>query len=277
IRSVPNKTETGASMRTATISLAILAAASVAAASSDGLTITSKVVKDGAASTATSYIAEDHARWSSSDGVVIIDPKANQMIIINDAKKTYSDSTNQYIDAAAAKMKEQMNSPEVQRAQEAMKNLPPEQRQRMEAAMGGMFAVDVHKNGTSRKIAGYNCEDWTVKIGQMSTTEECMTTEVKFPMQAYDMFRSMSDSMKSLMAAMGPMAKGMADMQEQMKKIKGFPLASKTTTSILGRSSTSSTEVTEIKRGAIPDSAWEIPSGYTKTESPMAQMGGRKH
>jgi hypothetical protein len=78
------------------------------------------------------------------------------------------------------------------------------------------------------------------------------------------------------MAAMGPAGKSMGNMTEQMKKIKGIPLASKTTTNIVGRSSSSSSEVTEIKNGPIPASAFEIPAGYTKTDSPMSQMGKRK-
>ena len=261
-------------MKAIAISLTLCLAASIAAAS-DGVTITSKVTKDGATTTATSYITEDHARWSTPDGVVIMDPKAGTMTIVNDAKKTYSVITKQDIDAAEAKIKEQMNSPEMQRAQEAMKNMPPEQRARMEGMMS-MFTVDVQKTGTSRKVAGYNCEDYTVKIGQISTTEECVSSEVKFPLQTWEMFKSWSDSMKNMMAAMGPMAKGLGNMQEQMKKIKGFPLASKTTTNVMGHSSSSSTEVSDIKNGPIPASAWDIPAGYTKTDSPMAQMGKRK-
>ena len=262
-------------MRAMAISVTLCLAASIAAAS-DGVTITSKHTKDGATTTATSYITEDHARWSTPDGVVIMDPKAGTMTIVNDAKKTYSVITKQDIDTASAQMKEQMNSPEVQKAQEAMKNLPPEQRQRMEAAMGSMFAVDVQKLGTSHKIAGYNCDDYTVKIGQYSSTEECMSTDVKFPMQTWEMFKSWSDTMKGMAAAMGPMAKGMGNMQEQLKKVRGFPLSSKTTVNVMGHSSSSSSEVTEIKNGPIPASAFDIPAGYTKTDSPMAQMGKRR-
>ena len=83
------------------------------------------------------------------------------------------------------------------------------------------------------------------------------------------MYRSYADSMKNMMAAMGPMAKNMAAMQEQFKKMKGFPLANTTTTNIMGRRSVTTSEVTSIKEGAIPPSAWEIPAGYTKVDNPM--------
>jgi len=80
------------------------------------------------------------------------------------------------------------------------------------------------RTGTSHKIARYKCDDWTVTIGQISKTEECVTNELRFPMQAWDMYQSFSDSMKTLMRAMGPMGKNMEEMQEQSKKMKGFPL-----------------------------------------------------
>lgn len=263
-------------MRATAISFAILLTASILAAD-QGLTIVSKVTRDdGTTSTSTSYIGEEHIRWSGgAEGEVIIDSKAGQMTTIDNKKKTYFITTRQDVDAMAAKIQEQMNSPEMKRAQEAMKNLPPEQRQRMEAAMGSMFTMDVHKLDTSRTIAGYKCDDWAVNMGQMSKTVECVTNDLKFPPQAWTMYRSMADSMKSLMGAMGPMRANMDSMTEQMKKIKGFPLATKTTTSILGRTSVTSSEITEIKNGSIPSSAWDIPAGYTKIDNPMTKAMAR--
>ena len=260
-------------MRLMTISFAVLFACCSLTAAAQGIIITSRVTRDdGASTTTTSYISEDHARWSSGEGEVIVDARAGQMTTLDNKKKTYYVTTRQDMDAAAAKMQEQMNSPEMKKAQESMKNLPPEQRKQMEAAMGSMFSFDVQKVGTSRKIAGYNCDDWTVTMGKMSRTEECITNEVKFPVQAWDMYRSFSDSIKTLMTSMGPMGANMEKMQEQFKKMKGFPLASKTTVNIMGRKSVTSTEVTDIKNGPIPASAWDIPAGFTKVDNPMKKM-----
>src|SRR5207247_457035 len=114
--------------------------------------------------------------------------------------------------------------PKVTRAQEAMKNLQPDQRKQMEAAMGSMFTFDVQKLGNSRKIAGYNCDEWSVTMGQMSKTVECVSTEVKFPPLAWNMYKSFTDSMKSLTTAMGPMAANTEKLQGPLQKTKGFPL-----------------------------------------------------
>jgi hypothetical protein len=40
----------------------------------------------------------------------------------------------------------------------------------------------------------------------------------------------------------------------------------------MGTAHTSTTEVVEIKKGPIPASAWTIPAGYKRVESPMAKM-----
>jgi len=256
-------------MRITVISLAVLALLAVPAFAQD-LTIVSKVTRDGGApETATSYLSSDHLRMAQPDSEVIFDLKSGRMSVLDGKKKTYYIVTKQDFEAMAAKINEQMNSPEMKKAQEQMANMPPEMRQKMEAMMGSMFAFDVQKSGGGRTIAGYKCENWTIKMGQISTTEECMTTELKLPMQLWDTYRSYADSLKSIASAMGPMAKGLANMQEQMKKVKGFPLASSTNVNIMGRKSSSTSEVTSIKSGSIPATAWEIPAGFTQVENPM--------
>ena len=265
-------------MRALAISFAITLLTVSICAASQGLTIVAKMTRDdGTNTTTTSYIAEDHARWSGgTEGEMIIDAKSGEMIMLNNSKKTYSVITKKDLEAMSARVQEQMNSPEMKRAQEAMKNLPPEQRQRMEAAMGSMMTMNVEKLGTTHTIVGYKCEDWVITMGQMTKTVQCVSTDVKYPPQAWTMYRNFADSMKSLMGAMGPMKTNMDAMVEQMKKMKGIPLSSKTTVTVMGRTSVSSTEVTDIKNGSIPDSVWQIPAGYTKVDNPMTKGLARK-
>ena len=59
------------------------------------------------------------------------------MTTIDNKKKEYYVITKQDMEAMKAKMQEQMNSPEMKKAQEQMKNLPPEMQKKMEAMMGG--------------------------------------------------------------------------------------------------------------------------------------------
>jgi hypothetical protein len=259
-------------------SLAFLVLSTVVPAFAQDLTIVSRVTHDGGPpETTASYISSDHARIAAGDGKeVIVDFKTGQMAMLDLKKKTYSVITRQDMDAFAARMQEQVNSPEMKKAQaemkkaeEQIKNLPPEQRKQIEAMMGGMFAVDVQKTGTTRKVAGYTCENWTVTFGQISRSEECLTNDLKFPPQTWDMYRNYMASLQSMMTALGPMARFATKMFEDLKKMKGFPLAKTTTVDVMGHKSVTTSEVTEIKRSAISASAWEIPAGYTKVDNPM--------
>jgi Domain of unknown function (DUF4412) len=263
--------------RTGSVALALLAIAMPAAA--DELTMVSKMTRDGASSTATSYLSSDRARTVQPGGQeAIIDFKTGQITSIDNNKREYFVITRQDMEQMKARLQETMNSPEMQRAQEQMKNLPPEVQKKMQGMMGGMAAsVDVHKLGTSRKIAGYSCDDWTMTMGTFSKTEECLTTELPLPPQAWTAYKDFADSMQSMMASFGPMAKGMTELQAKMRDMRGYPLAVSTTVGMMGRSMATSSEVVEVKRGPIPASAWEVPAGYKKVENPMlkAQMGPR--
>jgi len=260
-------------MRFPTPALAAVALAAALPAAAEDLTIVSRVTRDGGApTTTTSYLGSDRVRIAQPEGQeMIVELKSGQMTLIDGPKKSYFVVTREDMDRVRAKVQEQMNSPQMKKAQEQMKNLPPEMRKKMEDMMGGMAtSIDVRKTGSTRKIAGYNCENWTVSVGQMSKTEQCLTSELPLPVQAWDSYRDFAESMQSMMAA-GPMAKGMAQMREKFKDMKGFPLAATHTTSVLGRTSKTSSEVTEVKRGPIPASAWQIPAGYKKVDNPMTK------
>jgi hypothetical protein len=265
-------------MRLSTHSFAVLMMAAGIPAAAEDLTIISKVTSDKNPPTiSTSYLASDHIRMAHGDGhEVLMDLKTGDSTTLDNKKKEYYVVTKADMQAMAAKMQEQMNSPEVKKAQEQMKSLPPDMQKKMESMMGGAMAMDVRKLGTSRKIAGYSCDDWSMTMGEISKTQECLTTELQFPVQAFEAYKGFAESLKGMMQSMGPMAKGMGQMQEKMKEMKGFPLATTTSVSVMGHASNRSSEVTEIKRGPIPASAWVIPADYTKVDNPMLKALQRK-
>jgi hypothetical protein len=257
--------------------MAVLALVAALPAAAEDLTILSKVSRAGGPpTTTTSYLANDRLRIVQADGrEFMIDLKSGDMTVMDGQRRQYFVVTRQDLDQARARIQQQMNDPQMKEAQERMKNLPPEVQKRMQTAMGGLVSsVTVQKTGATRKIAGYSCEDWTVAVGEISRTEECLTTELPLPTQSWEKYRDFAESMRNMTAAMGPMGKGISDLQEKMKDMKGFPLVVKTTAGVLGRTSTTTSEVVEVKRGPIPASAWQIPTGYTKVDNPMLK-GGR--
>lgn len=242
-----------------------------ALAAAQDLTIVSKVSRDGGPpETTTSYLSSERMRMAHGEGrEAMVDYKLGQMISIDSKKKTYSVMTQKDMDDFATKMHERMDSPEMRKAREAMKDLPPEQRKAIEGFGAGLFEVE--KEGTSRKIAGYSCENWTISMGKISRSEECLTSELKFPAQMFDMYKHYMESMRAMMTSMGGMGVDFTKMSEQFKKLKGYPLAVTTTVDIMGHKSVTVSEVVEVKKGSIPASAWEIPADYTKVDSPLAR------
>jgi len=260
--------------RTAVLSALALVAIPVGA---DDLTIVSKSTQDqNPPQITTSYMSSDKIRMANADGSELLaEPGSGKFTMIDNKKKEYFVVTKQDLEAFSAAMAARMKEmePQMKRAQEQMKNLPPEMQQKMAGMFGGLAAaINVQKLPGSRTIAGYKCDNWTITVGEMSRTEECLSTDVPFPPQLWESYREFANSMKNAMTAMGPMGQGLSEIQEKTKDMKGLPLATSTTTKVLGKASTSSQEVTEIKKGPIPATAWQIPAGYKQVESPMARM-----
>jgi Domain of unknown function (DUF4412) len=241
--------------------LAILAAPVAAIAASDDLTIISSNSYNGKpTATSTSYLASDHVRMARAEGnETIVDVKTGVMTTLDGKKKTYYTTTKRDLEQFAAKMQERMNSPEMKKGMEMM--------QKMAGAMASSY--DVKKTGVSRKVAGYSCEEWTITIGAMSTTHECVTSELQYPAHAFDAYKEVAQSMQSAMSSMSPMGNAGADLAEKLRSMKGFPVATSSVIDIMGNKTVTESQVIEVRRGAIPASAWEIPAGYKQIDNPM--------
>jgi hypothetical protein len=254
----------GKLMRIAICAFTIIAATTISALADD-ITMTSKVtLADGTTSTAVSYLSKDRVRMAHGNGKEsMIEAATGQMTSIDTKKKTYYVTTREELERIIAMMQTSMNSPEMKRAQ-AGKSADSD---------ADMFDFNVKKTGASRKIAGLNCEVWNVSVGQVSNTEECMTNDLAFPPQIWEMYRKYAAQMSSGLASMA--ASG-AKMQAKMREIKGYPLSTRTTLDIMGHKTVVGTEVTDIRHGSIPSSAWAIPAGYTKVDNPMMKAFARR-
>jgi hypothetical protein len=245
---------TGKFMRIAICAFTIVAATTISA------------LADGTTTTAVSYMSKDHVRMAHGDGKEsLIDAATGQMTSIDAKKKTYYVTTREDMDRFMAMMQAKMNSPEMNRVQAEMKN----------HSAGDMFDYNVQKTGASRKIAGLGCEVWTISVGKVSNTEECLTSDLQLPPQIWDMYRKYSEGMRNMMASMGPMAASGVKMQEKMREMKGYPLSTRTTLEIMGHKTVVGTEVTDIRHGSIPSSAWAIPAGFARVDNPMLKAFGR--
>ncbi len=241
-------------------SLSLLAALPLAA---EDLTI---VFKDGKGGTETQYLTATKMRSAGAKQDSIIDFASGAMTMVDHQKKEYSTVTLDEMEAAMKQANAQMEA--------AMAKVPPEMRQKMEAMMGGaMGAITVTRGGT-RKVAGYDTQQYTITMGQSMTRVVWNTTGLQFPFDPAQFHR-----MTSFTALAGPMMKSSAQLAEKMKEAAGFTLAETTSVKMMGQGSETSREAVEVKKGAISADAFAIPAGYKKVDSPMLKMGqaGSRH
>ncbi len=247
-------------MRTSALTLTALLFTAGAAAASDDLTVVSKHTLNGKpGSTTTSYMSADHIRMAEEGHETIVDVKAGVTTTLDTKKRTYYTTTKQDLEQFAAKMKEKMNDPETKRAMEAMAS--------MSSGMAG--TTEVKKTGASRTVAGFRCEEWAITVTGLYTIKECLTSDLQYPVHAFDAYKAYGESMKDLMSSFRPMAKSGAELAEKMKAMKGFPVSTSMAMDVMGNKTTTESEVVEVRKGSIPASAWEIPAGYAKIDNPM--------
>jgi len=133
-----------------------------------------------------------------------------------------------------------------------------------EAMFGVSGEAEVEKLPGKQKIAGYDCGRYSISIGDALELDLWAAPGLKPPPRYFD-------GRKLAYAAMGPLGKLYERMFDEMKNIGGYPLS----TAVILRTPVSRTqtltEAVEVKKGPIPASAFDLPSGYRKKKSPYAR------
>jgi hypothetical protein len=203
----------------------------------------------------------------ASGEVMIIRLDKQEVYMIKPAEKTYSVMTFAEIEEGMKKMGEQVNS-KMAEMREKMKDMPEERRKMMEKMMGNFVGagkdetpVNVKGPEGHKSILGYECKEYVVSRGE----NELMTLWVTNDIHGMD---AMKKDWKEFAQRMTEMVPGHANaLAEAFRKIDGFPME----TDFGG----TKTLVTKVEKRTTPSSAFEIPEGYTKTESPMQKMEHR--
>jgi hypothetical protein len=230
---------------------ASLAALALPLAAED-LTIVSKLTigKDkGKELTSTQYISRDKVRTSDGQNDTILEYETGRMVIVNHKEK-------EYYETSFAEISRQFQELEAQLQGNPM----------LERMFGGIAEVKVQKGEGTRKVAGYDCEPYSLSMGDALLFDLWVTPALEAPHQYYD-------ARKASYALMGPMGQRFEKMFDEMKKIKGFPLAVDTRIKMMMMKQETLSEATEVKKGEIPASAFELPAGYKKKDSPFKKKG----
>jgi hypothetical protein len=233
---------------------------------SEDLTVVFKETGQNAG-TSSQYFTKDRVRHNSPGQDTIFEYSTGKITNSDHKKKEYYEVTLAEIEAQMTAMSAEMEKANAQ-MQEQLKNAPPAMREQMEKMMGGIAgAINVTKGGT-RKVAGYDCQEYTITMGTGIKNDTCNSTAIEFPIPEADLkrFASMSKGMGALMSS--PMGKGFAQMAEKMKDVQGFSLAETTTISLMGRTQTSGREAVEVKKGAVDPAVFALPTGYKQVKAP---------
>lgn len=231
-------------MRASAVVLVTFMSAGLCAA--EDLTLVSKVTAAvGGPSTSTQYISANKIRMNSGDGDTIVDLEAGTLVLIDHQKKTYSQSTFEEMGQYFSQMAEMVNANPM-----------------MAQMMGKVTEVEVTKTSDTREIVGYTCTKYILAMGDSFQQTLWVTPELKVPVEYFE-------ASKAMYAMMGPMAARFEKMLESMKKIGGFSLATSVNLKFMGKDASSTSEVIEVRKGAIPDDVFAVPAGYKKKKSPF--------
>ena len=209
------------------------------AAQADDLTIVSRTTPSkGSAYTSTQYISPDRIRTNDDRYDTIIDLRDGSITQVDNKKKTYSKTTFEEMRAHFAELEEMVGSNPI-----------------MKKMFGKTTDVDVQKTSETREIAGYPCVKYILSMGAKFRFDIWVTSEIKPPVEYYD-------ARKMLYAAMGPSASRFEKMFDEMKKIDGLALATDIDMKVMGFDASSESTATEVRKGALGDDVFAIPSGY---------------
>ena len=258
----------------AALGVAVMVAAAPARAA-EGVLIAQKMTN--ASGTVTTHqiqiektrMRAETAGASGHKQTLIFDGAAQVMRMIDDEAKTYNEMTKAEFDQMGARL-----SGAMAQMQEQMKNMPPEARKQMEAAMqgrgmpGAAEAVTEYKKTGTDKVGKWTCDKYEGTRGGEKVSEVCTVAPATLGFTAADF--DVTKQMAEFFAKLVPQG------ADQLFRIgaataNGFSGLPVRTVTFTGGKPAGTTEMTDAGRQNIPDSTFAVPAGYTKRD----MMGGR--
>lgn len=239
-----------------TSAASILAAFASLAVSSparaDDLTVVFRMAEKGGERVVTHYFTAGMARFDQGDRATIVDFATGRVVNIHMKKRQYSEITFGEIKQAMSSMSSQM--------EKALAGIPESLRNQM---MGDASREVTIARGEARTIAGVSCQNYVVNLGETMRMETCVATAIRPPFDPVN-FRNLTLATSPI----GPASSGINRMVEKMRAIEGISIASSNSLSMLGKTVENSMEATEIRRGPIDVSTFDVPQGFQKVDSP---------
>lgn len=189
--------------------------------------------------------------------IMILRLDQEKMYDVNPAAKTYSEMTFAEIEAYAKKAGDKMAQ-----FNEKLKNLPPDQRKKMEAlgallpGKGGESPIQISATGDTKTVSGFPCTKYVMTRGG----KEFATLWVTKGVSGFENLRKDWLEFGKRMASLT----NMSGLGEAYLKVNGFPM--ETDMEMMGNMTT---VVTKVEKRSTPASEFSVPAGFTKTESSL--------
>jgi hypothetical protein len=211
----------------------------------EDLTIVSTVKVGSQPTQSTQYLTADRTRTNGAERDSMVEYGPGRIVMIDNKKREYTEATFDEMAAMFQKMDAEFQK------------MPAFLQKTMGAAVGD---VTVRKGTAPRTIAGYECTQYTLAMGEDMVFDIWAAPSLQVPVRYVE-------AMKAPFAAMGPMGRRFAKMYDEMKKVQGFPLSFGMRYKVMGKQIEVLTEAIEVKKGPIPASVFAIPVGYAKKDS----------
>jgi hypothetical protein len=253
---------------------ALLLTSTVVLRAADGVLLVQRITRGGAAETTSqTQIEKNRMRSEITDAsgrkVVIFDATKGVLDVIDPDKKTYMEITQAEVDQMAAQMQGAMSQ-----MQQAMANMPPEQRAQMEAMMGRGRAMmmpaapaktEYHQAGTDH-VGKWTCDKYDVMQAGQKTGEICTVapSALGFTAADFEVTRQMADFFKKVIPQAAQQMFTVGRQEEQ--GFAGVPVRT-----VSGQVTS---EITEASRQTFPDTVFAVPAGFQKQSMMGRGRGG---
>jgi hypothetical protein len=216
-------------------------------ATAEDITVISKVTASrGPGGTQTLYIAGDKMRSNDGENDTIVDYATGTITFVDHKKKRYWQTTPDEMGAQFEELSTML-----------------EQNPVLSRMFGQAAEARVEKLG-SRTVAGHDCDDYRVSVGEAYSFDVCAAKDLQPGIDVH--------AARRLFAAnMGPMAGKMSKLFDELAKIEGLALASTMKINIMGANMVVTTEATEVKVGDLAGDVFALPAGYKSAKSPFAK------
>jgi hypothetical protein len=263
-------------MRTSAVALALVLAAT--SASAQGVVMVMRQVSGAQTTTSQTQMDRNHVRTevqtNGEPTAFVFDGQADVIRMINLSRKSYMEMSR-----ADAQQMQQQVAGMMAKMEAQLKNLPPEQRKMFEDMMKGRGGLPggaptpaappriTYKATGNDKVGRWDCAKYDGYNGAEKVTELCTVQPSAIGLNESDFapMIQMAEFMKALVPDAAEQFAVNATVAEQ--GFAGVPIRR---VSFRNGKPADSIELLEVRREAIPASAWEVPAGFTRQ-----QMGGR--